>query len=271
MSRQRSGSRNMSHRTCRGVKAVALSPHRRSGRAATCGGVAYTASKGALSSLTLNWAHEFAPIRAVVLVLGAIETPMSLLNPLSGRGSPKSNACPANWPPGGSCRSCFVRGRVLFSQCNRDGAGWGNHFLIAPDTVLPRAIPAAPLKRGEQAAREHPRNWSYRSHRDRSDRRGSEGFWIGRAFAAWIGLVPRGELDWRQTAARADLETGRSLFATNSGGRSLRRCCDTRATSRRNMPWLTKLLERKIVQGGRGGACQQDGAHRQALLAKGGI
>ena len=29
-------------------------------------------------------------------------------------------------------------------------------------------------------------------------------------------------LDWRQTEARADLETGRSLFATNSGGRSLR-------------------------------------------------
>ena len=34
-------------------------------------------------------------------------------------------------------------------------------------------------ERGEQAAREHPRNWSYRSHRDRSDRPGSEGFWIG--------------------------------------------------------------------------------------------
>jgi 3-oxoacyl-[acyl-carrier protein] reductase len=47
------------------------------------GAVAYTASKGALSSLTLNWAHEFAPIRAVVLVLGAIDTPMSLLNPHS--------------------------------------------------------------------------------------------------------------------------------------------------------------------------------------------
>ena len=33
---------------------------------------------------------------------------------------------------------------------------------------------AAPLERGEQAAQEHPRNWSYRSHRP-----GSEGFWIG--------------------------------------------------------------------------------------------
>ena len=47
-------------------------------------------------------------------------------------------------------------------------------------------------------------------------------FGSGRDFAAWIGLVPREKLDWRQTGARADLETGRSLFATNSGGRSLR-------------------------------------------------
>ena len=47
-------------------------------------------------------------------------------------------------------------------------------------------------------------------------------FGSGRDFAAWIGLVPREELHWRQTEARADLETGRSLFATHSGGRSLR-------------------------------------------------
>ena len=32
----------------------------------------------------------------------------------------------------------------------------------------------------------------------------------------------RAKLDWRQPEARADLETGRSLFATHSGGRSLR-------------------------------------------------
>jgi|SRR5262245_14561721 len=47
------------------------------------GAIAYTASKGALSSLTLNWAYEFAPIRAVALVLGAIDTPMCRLNPQS--------------------------------------------------------------------------------------------------------------------------------------------------------------------------------------------
>jgi NAD(P)-dependent dehydrogenase (short-subunit alcohol dehydrogenase family) len=47
------------------------------------GAFAYTASKGALSSLTLSWAYEFAPIRAVALVLGAIDTPMCRLNPLT--------------------------------------------------------------------------------------------------------------------------------------------------------------------------------------------
>ncbi len=47
------------------------------------GAIAYTASKAALSGVTLNWAHEFAPIRAVALVLGAIDTPMCRLNPQS--------------------------------------------------------------------------------------------------------------------------------------------------------------------------------------------
>jgi NAD(P)-dependent dehydrogenase (short-subunit alcohol dehydrogenase family) len=47
------------------------------------GAIGYTASKAALSSLTLNWAYEFAPIRAVALVLGAIDTPMCRLNPQS--------------------------------------------------------------------------------------------------------------------------------------------------------------------------------------------
>jgi NAD(P)-dependent dehydrogenase (short-subunit alcohol dehydrogenase family) len=47
------------------------------------GAIAYTASKAALSSLTLNWAYEFAPVRSVALVLGAIDTPMCRLNPLS--------------------------------------------------------------------------------------------------------------------------------------------------------------------------------------------
>lgn len=47
------------------------------------GAIAYTASKAALSSLTLNWAREFTPVRAIALVLGAIDTPMCRLNPQS--------------------------------------------------------------------------------------------------------------------------------------------------------------------------------------------
>ena len=47
------------------------------------GAVGYTASKAALSSLALNWAYEFAPVRSVGLVLGAIDTPMCRLNPHS--------------------------------------------------------------------------------------------------------------------------------------------------------------------------------------------
>ena len=41
-------------------------------------------------------------------------------------------------------------------------------------------------------------------------------FRSGRDFAAWIGLVPRQELDRRQAEARADLETGRPLRAAHS-------------------------------------------------------
>ena len=61
-------------------------------------------------------------------------------------------------------------------------------------------------------------------------------FWSGRDMAAWIGLVPRRRFDRRQTEARADLETGRSLFATHSGGRSPCSVEATRAISRRSIP-----------------------------------
>ena len=60
-------------------------------------------------------------------------------------------------------------------------------------------------------------------------------FRSGRDFAAWIGLVPRQDFDRRQAEARADLETGRSLFATHSGGRGALRSCGTRASSQRNI------------------------------------
>ncbi len=45
------------------------------------GAVAYTASKAALTAVTVSWAYSHAPIRAVALVLGAIDTPMFRSNP----------------------------------------------------------------------------------------------------------------------------------------------------------------------------------------------
>jgi len=47
------------------------------------GALAYTASKAALSSITLSWAYELTPIRAIALILGAIDTPMFRFNPQS--------------------------------------------------------------------------------------------------------------------------------------------------------------------------------------------
>ena len=69
-------------------------------------------------------------------------------------------------------------------------------------------------------------------------------FRSGRDMAAWIGLVPRQDFDRRQAEARSDLETGRSLFATHSGGRSP--CgVEARATKAGEVSWLTQLLARK--------------------------
>jgi NAD(P)-dependent dehydrogenase (short-subunit alcohol dehydrogenase family) len=47
------------------------------------GAVAYTASKAALSSVSKSWAYELTPIRAVTLILGAIDTSMFRFNPAS--------------------------------------------------------------------------------------------------------------------------------------------------------------------------------------------
>lgn len=41
----------------------------------------YATSKSALSVATLNWARQFAPIRAVTVLLGGFETPMLTSNP----------------------------------------------------------------------------------------------------------------------------------------------------------------------------------------------
>ena len=78
----------------------------------------------------------------------------------------------------------------------------------------------------------------------------------------------RARLDWRQTEARADLETGRSLFATNSGGRSLGSVA-IRAPQAGEISLAHKASRTQTVQGGRGGACQQDGAHRLGVVGQG--
>ena len=66
---------------------------------------------------------------------------------------------------------------VIHEPCRAGGGASGDADADRIDRETHHG--AAPLERGEQAAQEHPRNWSYRSHRDRSDRPGSEGFWIG--------------------------------------------------------------------------------------------
>ncbi len=93
-------------------------------------------------------------------------------------------------------------------------------------------------------------------------------FRSGRDFAAWIGLVPREELDRRQAQARADLETGGSLFAAHSGGRSP--CgVEAGAPATREISVARTASRPQTVQGGRGGTCQQDGAHRLGVAGQG--
>ena len=93
-------------------------------------------------------------------------------------------------------------------------------------------------------------------------------FRSGRDFAAWIGLVPREDFDRRQAEARADLETGRSLFATHSGGRSLRGVA-VRAPAAGEVSLAHTTSRPQTVQGRGGGACQQDGAHRLGVAGQG--
>ena len=93
-------------------------------------------------------------------------------------------------------------------------------------------------------------------------------FGSGRDFAAWIGLVPREELHWRQTEARADLETGRSLFATHSGGRNLRGIA-IRAPQAGEVSLAHAASRPQTVQGCGGGTCQQDGPHRLGVAGQG--
>ena len=62
--------------------------------------------------------------------------------------------------------------------------------------------------------------------------------------------------DRRQTEARSDLETGRSLFATHPGGRSS--CSvEARATEAGEVSLAHAASRRQTVQGCGGGTCQQ--------------
>jgi hypothetical protein len=68
-------------------------------------------------------------------------------------------------------------GRCSHEPCRAGGGASGD----ADDDWIDREAHhgAASLERGEPAVGDHPRNWCYRGHRDRSDRPGSEGFSIG--------------------------------------------------------------------------------------------
>ena len=96
-----------------------------------------------------------------------------------------------------------------------------------------------------------------------------KGIPVGRDLAAWIGLVPRQDSDRRQAQARADLETGRSLFAAHPGGR--RPCgVEARTTKAGEVPLARTASRPQTVRGRGGGAGQRDGRIAWALLVKGG-
>ena len=93
-------------------------------------------------------------------------------------------------------------------------------------------------------------------------------FRSGRDMAAWIGLVPRQDFNRRQAEARANLETGRSLFATHS------RCrCALCPAARKAEPAKISLAHAALgaaaVQGRGGGAGQQNGAHGMGVAGQG--
>ena len=68
---------------------------------------------------------------------------------------------------------CAPAGRCSHEPCRAGGGASGDADADRIDRETHHG--AAPLERGEQAAL-RPRNWSYRSHRDRSDRPGSRRF-----------------------------------------------------------------------------------------------
>ena len=91
-------------------------------------------------------------------------------------------------------------------------------------------------------------------------------FRSSRDFAARIGLLPRQDFDRRQAKARADLEAGRSLFASHSGGRSP--CgIETRATAAAEVSPAHTAPRPQTVQDRGGGTSNKMTRIAWALLA----
>ena len=160
---------------------------------------------------------------------------------------------------------------ALAGRCSHEPRGVGDEASGGADNDrIDRETDhgAASRERGEPAAGEHPRNWRYRGHCDRSDRPRSEGFSIGSRFGGLDRDRAASRFDRRQTEARADLETGRSLFATHSGGRSP--CgIEAGAPAAGEVSSAHTASRPQTVQSGRSGACQQDGAYRLGVAGQG--
>ena len=97
-------------------------------------------------------------------------------------------------------------------------------------------------KQAKRAA-EHPGDWSGGPRPPLSPITDPKAFRSGRDMADWIRLVP-GRIKRRQTEARTDLETGRSVFATLPGGGS-HAVLKLARQKPEKYPWLTQLLARK--------------------------
>jgi len=92
-------------------------------------------------------------------------------------------------------------------------------------------------------------------------------FGSGRAFAAWIGLVPREDSTGGKQKLGPISKRG-DRYLRHSGGRSLRSVA-IRAPQAGEISLAHKASRTQTVQGGRGGACQQDGAHRLGVVGQG--
>src|SRR6266536_636060 len=119
---------------------------------------------------------------------------------------------------------------------------------------------AASGERGKQAAGDHPRYRFHRGDRDRGDGHGPDGIPVGARFRGldWARAAPR--FDRRQAEARADLQAGRSLFATHS--RRWRSCgLALREAEPRKISLAHAASGATTLQGRGSCARQQDGAH----------